>query len=64
MSEVWQYDQKQLKIFTLVESEYLESPASKVFPDLTPSIISHFIEESRKTDRPSWLRRLREWARA
>ena len=64
VSEVWQYDQKQLKIFTLAESEYLESTASKVFPDLTPSIISHFIEESRKTDRPSWLRRLREWARA
>jgi Uma2 family endonuclease len=64
VSEVWQYDQKQLKIFILAENEYLESPASKVFPDLTPSIISHFIEESRKTDRPSWLRRLREWARA
>ena len=64
IEEVWRYDQRELRIFSLEKSDYVQLKKSKAFPDLNSTVIAHFIDESRKTDRPTWLRRLREWARA
>jgi len=61
--EVWRYDGRQLRIFRLTGTEYVESDESAVLPPLSSAIISHFIAESRRLERPTWLRGLRSWAR-
>jgi Uma2 family endonuclease len=59
VDEFWRFDGTRLRIFRLMNGEYAEQDVSTAFPNLTGSLISHFIAQSRKLDRPTWLQQLR-----
>ena len=61
--EVWRYDGKRWRIFTLegVE-EYVEQKESRALPGVTAEVIERFLDESRRTRHPEWSRSVREWA--
>jgi hypothetical protein len=59
VAEFWRFDGAGLRIFQLVNEEYVERDVSTAFPNLTSSLVSHFIAQSKKLDRPTWLQQLR-----
>jgi Uma2 family endonuclease len=59
VAEFWLFDGTRLRIFKLISEEYAEQDVSTAFPSLTSAVVSHFIAQSRKLDRPAWLRQLR-----
>lgn len=61
--EVWRYDGERLKILVLEGSDYMETPESAVFPPVTSSVLSDFVEKSKTTRRTVWLEAVRGWAR-
>jgi len=62
--EVWRYDGRQMQMFALATGEYVHIEQSTVFPRLSSALATHFLEESTKLRSTTWLRRVREWARA
>ena len=61
--EVWRYDGSRVAIFRLESGTYVERESSSVFPALTGSAASRFLEQSRELGSTDWLRRVRDWAR-
>ncbi len=61
--EVWLYNDKGMRILRLENGAYIEQAASAALPGLTAEAASRFLDESRKLERLTWLRRVREWAR-
>jgi Uma2 family endonuclease len=64
ISEVWRYADGQLQILGLHGQDYEAITESTVLPPLTSDVLARFVEEGLKTRRPSWVRRVREWARS
>jgi Uma2 family endonuclease len=62
VSELWQYDQGNLRIDRLINGEYVESPGSPTFADFEIApIITQFIEQSATAGRSPTLRAFRKW---
>ena len=61
--EVWRHDGTRVAIFALVDNDYVER-AESVLPKVSSAILTEFIDASRQSKRPAWLRRVRAWARS
>ena len=62
--EVWRYDGSRVIFYRLEGRRYIETRSSSVLPPLTSEVATRFLEESTRTRRTEWLRRVREWARS
>ena len=62
--EVWRYDESRVAIHVLREGGYVEAPVSDMLAPLSSEIVTSFLAAGLEEDRPQWVRRLREWARA
>jgi len=62
--EVWRYADQQLRIFRLIEQEYVEQAESDALPRVTSIDVSRFLDDSRTLERLAWLRQVREWTRS
>ena len=62
--EVWRYDGNRMTIHMLRGEGYFQQEHSLALPLLTRDVITGFLDESRTLDRPTWLRKIRKWARA
>jgi Uma2 family endonuclease len=62
--EVWRFDGNRLAIYGLSDSDYQERDTSIAFPAVTAADVTALIKESETMDRPEWVRKVRDWARA
>ncbi|MEJ7712467.1 MAG: Uma2 family endonuclease [Pyrinomonadaceae bacterium] len=62
--EVWHYEGEVLRIFHLYNGGYVESAESRALPHVKSVDLSRFVEESKTSRRPAWIRGVRDWARA
>ncbi len=62
VKEIWQSENKLLKILHLETGEYIEHEESAIFPNLTSAILNKFVESSKTQSRSAWRREIREWA--
>ncbi len=62
--EVWQYDERKLRIRHLTEQGYVEAPVSRVFPFLTGDVLTRFLERSKTEKQRTVLKSFRQWVRA
>jgi Uma2 family endonuclease len=65
VAEVWRYDGGRLEILSRNSAgDGYETVAGSAFlPSLTGEDLTRFVEEGLTTRRPTWVRRMREWAR-
>jgi Uma2 family endonuclease len=63
VQEVWRYDNQEITIFRLEEKTYRPMEDSSVLPSVTGAQLTRFLQESFDLPRPTWERRVREWAR-
>ncbi|MGE0820833.1 MAG: Uma2 family endonuclease [Candidatus Binatia bacterium] len=61
--EVWRYDGRQVQMFALTKEQYVSVEQSVVFPRLSGTVASDFLEQSTQLPSTTWLRRVRKWAR-
>jgi Uma2 family endonuclease len=61
--EIWRYDGRQVQMFVLANGEYLHIEQSTIFPLLSSTLATRFLEESTRLRSTAWLRQVREWAR-
>jgi Uma2 family endonuclease len=62
--EVWRYNDETVTIYKLEGDHYVKAEYSPTFPQLTSELATQFLEESAQIKSATWLRRVREWARA
>ncbi len=62
--EVWRHDGARVVIFTWVDNDYVERAESAVLPKVTSPILTELIDAGSQLQRPTWLRRVRAWARS
>ena len=62
--EVWRFDGSRLSIYELAGGEYWERDTSLAFPTVAASDITALIKESEEMERPRWVHKVRNWARA
>lgn len=62
--EVWRYDGAKIEILTLIGGSYISSGASLVLPVFTAEALTKLVADSLTLDRPDWMKRVRDWARA
>jgi Uma2 family endonuclease len=62
--EVWHYNDETVTIYKLEGDHYVKADYSPTFPPLTSELATQFLEESAQIKSTTWLRRVREWARA
>ena len=58
--EVWHYDRKGWRIFSLRHAAYQQQTESVAFPSLTVETIAKLVEDSRTLEPLAWIRRVRE----
>jgi Uma2 family endonuclease len=65
VTEVWRYDGGRLEILSRnIAGDGYETVAGSAFlPSLTSGDLTRFVEEGLTTRRPTWVRRMRDWAR-
>ncbi len=65
VAEVWRYAGGQMEMFGLRGDElrYEMLAESTVLPPLTGDVLARFVEEGLTTERPAWVRGVRQWAR-
>jgi Uma2 family endonuclease len=65
VAEVWRYAGGQMEMFGLRGDElrYETLAESTVLPPLTTDVLARFVEEGLTTERPAWVRSVRQWAR-
>ncbi|MBA2377376.1 MAG: Uma2 family endonuclease [Rubrobacter sp.] len=61
--EVWRHDRERIEILALQNSEYAEVSESAFLPSATGEILTKFVADGLRMERPAWARRVREWAR-
>jgi Uma2 family endonuclease len=62
--EIWRYTPRdRLVILHRTDDDYQEAPVSLAFPALTAETLNRLFAEGRTLDRPSWVRRVRQFAR-
>jgi Uma2 family endonuclease len=62
--ELWHYDNRRARIYTLIDQSYVEVPASPTFPVLTSEAMSQFLEQSKSEGQTAALKSLRDWLHA
>ena len=61
--EIWHYDERRMRIYHLTGQQYVEMPASLVFPILTSDALTGFLEQSKTEGQGATRRSFREWLR-
>jgi Uma2 family endonuclease len=61
--EIWRYDGRQVQMFVLANGEYLHIEQSTIFPLLSSTCATRFLENSTRVRSTAWLRQVRQWAR-
>lgn len=61
--EVWRYDGNRVLILRLEDDDYTERDESTVLPQVTATLVTGFLEDSKTMKRTAWLRKLRHWVR-
>ncbi|MGD0220720.1 MAG: Uma2 family endonuclease [Terriglobia bacterium] len=61
--EIWLHDGRAPRILRLAADQYASSDRSGVFPCLTESVLSEFLEQSKTLSTLNWRRVVRTWAR-
>lgn len=61
--EIWRYDERQVEIYHLTETGYVQAEASRAFPFLTGDLLRQFLERSQSEGQSATLRAFREWVR-
>ena len=61
--EIWRYvsKRKSVLMYELRDGEYVDIPASRSFPMLTPQVLADFLEQSKADGRTKVLAMLRRW---
>ena len=59
--EVWRYDGNEIRIGKLVGQGYVTSETSGIFPLVTATVLSQFLERSRTSTRPELVQSFRQW---
>jgi Uma2 family endonuclease len=62
--EIWLFDGQSTRFYRLAENDYLEIPASDLFPFLTPAVMTDFLRLGDSEDINAMRRAFREWVRA
>src|SRR5262245_20806696 len=62
--EVWRCNDEMVTIYKLEGDSYVTAEHSRTFPSLTGELATQFLVESVQIKSTTWLRRVREWARA
>ena len=60
--EVWRFDGTEVEVLILESGEYCGNEGSLALPKVTAATISHFVQESFKTGRLEWIKKVRAWA--
>lgn len=63
VKEVWRFDGKKVKFYTLEEGIYLEIENSIALPVLSGKKATEFLRESRDMKSSVWAKRIRDWAK-
>ncbi|MEA5541068.1 Uma2 family endonuclease [Limnoraphis robusta Tam1] len=63
VSEIWCYDQGELKIYQLQNQVYIETEISSIFPQLPVKEIPQIIQQNQETGRLKIRRKIRQWVR-
>lgn len=63
VKEIWRFDGKVVKFYTLEEGVYLETENSIALPVLSGKKATEFLRESRDMKSSVWARRIRDWAK-
>lgn len=63
VSELWRYDERDLKFYQLTEGQYVECEFSIAFPLVSVNEISGFIEQSKTSGEIALLKLFRAWVR-
>lgn len=63
VKEVWRFDGKKVKFYTLEEGVYLETEKSVALPVLSGAKATEFLRESREMKSSVWAKRIRDWAK-
>lgn len=61
--EIWRYDQRQVEIYHLTETGYVQAAASRAFPFLTAAVLLQFLERSQTEGQSATLRAFRAWVK-
>ena len=61
MPEIWRYDGNSVRLYRLAEAQYVEIPESRFFPELSATILTSFVEQSRIQGRTAALAAFRHW---
>lgn len=61
--EIWRYDERQVEIYHLTETGYVQAAASRAFPFLTAAVLLQFLERSQTEGQSATLRAFREWVK-
>jgi Uma2 family endonuclease len=59
--EVWRYDGNEVRIYQLREGRYVAAAASLALPELTPGVLTDFLNRSRRNDQFEILLAFEEW---
>ncbi|MCA1638243.1 MAG: Uma2 family endonuclease, partial [Acidobacteria bacterium] len=63
VKEVWRFDGKKVKFYTLEEGVYLEIEKSIALPVLSSRKATEFLRDSREMKSTAWLKKIRDWAK-
>jgi Uma2 family endonuclease len=61
--EIWRCDERQVQMYHLTETGYVEAAASRAFPFLTGEALCQFLERCQTEGQSATLREFREWLR-
>lgn len=63
VKEVWRFDSKTVKFYTLEKGVYLETEKSIALPILSSEKTTDFLQESREMKSTAWVKKIREWTK-
>ena len=63
VKEVWRFDGKTLKFYTLEDGVYLETETSIALPILTSKKADEFLRDSHKLKSTAWAKQIRDWVK-
>lgn len=59
--ELWHYDNRRARIYSLIDQRYVEMSASEIFPVLTSEALSQFLEQGLAEGQTAAVKSIREW---
>lgn len=62
--ELWHYDNRRARIYSLIDQRYVEIEASEVFPVLTSDALSQFLAQGLAEGQTAAVKSIREWLRS